>query len=119
MKAEGILEKISWYIKIIERIFFYLGTLFASTTQPEQKYRVKLPDSFVSNLYHLCQILGLIGKLKKNGEQLKYFVVKLLNPKDLSTGSNWVEKSNECSFTFEKNALLDLVTSFFNIFFQP
>ena len=95
--------------------FFYLDTLFASTTQPEQKNRIKLFDSCESNLYHLCQILGLIGKLKKNGEQLKYLVVKLLNLKDLSMGSNWVEKSNECSFTFEKNALLGLLKFIVNI----
>jgi len=57
----------------------------------------------------------LIGKLKKNGEQLKYFVVKLLNPKDLSKGNNWVEKSNECSFKFEKNALLGLLKFIVNI----
>jgi hypothetical protein len=56
--------------------------------------------------------------LKKNGEQLKYFVVKLLNPKDLSVGSNWVEKSNECSCTLAKNALLDLVTLFVSTLFQ-
>jgi hypothetical protein len=56
--------------------------------------------------------------LKKIGEQLKYFVVKLLNPKDLSMGNKWVEKSNECSCTLAKNALLDLVTFFFSILFQ-
>jgi hypothetical protein len=56
--------------------------------------------------------------LKKIGEQLKYFVVKLLNPKDLSIGSNWVEKSNECSCTLAKNALSDLVALFFSTLFQ-
>ena len=59
-----------------------------------------------------------IGKLKKNGLQLKYFTLILVNPKDFSMGNNWVEKSNECSCTLAKNALLDLVTLFFNIFFK-
>ena len=30
--------------------------------------------------------MGLIGKLKKNGLQLKYFILILVNPKDLSIG---------------------------------
>ena len=92
--------------------------MFASTTNPEQKNRIQSLDICESNLYHLCQIIGLIEKLKKNGEQLKYFVVKLLNPEVISMGRIWVEKSNECSCTPAKNALLDLVTLFFSVFPQ-